>query len=81
MFLGIPVATLGKSAYTGSGACLECADDPSRLRGLFDFKPDRDRVMGYLAACMRHQIPYLAGADEIFGNGEFQRWLHRVIVV
>jgi hypothetical protein len=77
LFLGIPVATLGRSAYTGSGACLECADDPSRLWGFFDFKPDRKKIIGYLAACMRHQIPYAADIEGVSENREFRRWLRR----
>jgi len=78
LFLGMPVATLGNSAFTGSNVTLECGADPARLAGLFDFEPQQEPIKRYLGACMRHQLQYNLDTDGILENREFQRWLERV---
>lgn len=72
--LGIPVATLGTGAFTGSGATLECAVQPAILRGLFDWRPDPEKCRRYGEAILgRHFLPY-AKADDT-PNIELESWL------
>jgi len=57
--LGVPTATLGTGAFTGSGVTLECALDPSKLATLFSFQPDLHRCRAYCSAILgRHFLPY-----------------------
>lgn len=75
--LGLPVACLGRGAWYGSGAVLDCSDDPSQLATLATFLPDEWTVLRYLAAVMRHQIPHNATPGEIGRNASFRVWLDR----
>ena len=77
LFLGIPVATLGRSAFTGSNVTLECHEDPSRLTELTKFVPNQERILNYLAAVMRHQIPTTSTYKDILEHCEFQIWAQR----
>ena len=56
--LGMPVAVLGKSTYAGSEVLLDCSDKPELLAGILDFQPEEYAILQYLAAVLRHQIPY-----------------------
>jgi hypothetical protein len=73
--LGLPVATLGEGAYTGSGATLECARDPGRLAALPAWRPDLRAVTGYLCAVLRHQLPYAALPAEVCAHPDFRCWV------
>ncbi|HIJ10495.1 TPA: hypothetical protein HA278_00430 [Candidatus Woesearchaeota archaeon] len=77
LFLGIPVATLGRSAFTGSNVTLECHDDPSKLSKITKFVPDQDRILNYLGAVMRHQLPTTSTHKDISEHREFQIWAQR----
>ena len=77
--LGIPVGTLGESAYTGSNATLECARDPSKLGHLMDWVPNKEVILRYLCSLVHgHQLPFNCNADFIASNREFQAWLGRL---
>jgi len=72
--LGIPTATLGTGAFTGSGVTLECALDPSKLATLFSFQPDLHRCRAYCSAILgRHFLPYGIVRDR--NCLEFEHWL------
>lgn len=73
--LGIPTATLGLSAFTGSGVTLECSENPSRLQELASWHPDMKKCTSYAKAVLgRHFLPYDAqGAT----SAEFDAWLQR----
>jgi hypothetical protein len=70
LFSGIPVATIGRSAYTGSGATYE-----GKLSGFDDFTPDREVVKNYLGAIMRHQLMIDSSCEDILNNECFSRWM------
>jgi len=74
--LGIPIATLGTGAFTGSGISLECAHDPSRLADLPFYAADVKSRRAYAAAVLSdHFIPYdLAGDRRL---PAFEKWLQR----
>lgn len=75
--LGIPVATLGTGAFTGSGATLECADNPARLRELERWQPSPNRCRQYAEAILgRHFLPY---NEECGYNSELESWLRAAI--
>ena len=75
LWTGIPVATLGRSTYSGAGVTLECAGYPHNLGRLLSFKPDPEAVRRYLAAVIRHQIPYGASCAEIVASESVKKWL------
>ena len=77
LFLGIPVATLGRSAFTGSNVTLECHKDPSRLSEITKFVPNQKRILNYLGAVMRHQILNTSTYKDILEHREFQIWAQR----
>jgi len=79
LVLGMPVATLGRGAFTGSNVTLECSEDPTKLKGLLEFKSSTSARLGYLAACMRHQIPYRVSTKELAKNKSFQKWAERCV--
>lgn len=71
--LGLLVATLGTGAFTGSGATLECATDPSRLGQLLQWQPDHTACRRYAEAILgRHFLSY---SDPQPGNAELEAWL------
>lgn len=71
---GMPVATLGTGAWSGSGATYECAHDPSGLAGFYDWEPDTDKCERYAKAVIgRHFMAYNSDAD--VPNIELERWL------
>lgn len=78
MAAGIPVATLGHHAYTGSGATLECADDPALLSTIKNYTPDNDRVAALLCAVMRYDVPMRAGREFVESLGPLNEWIDRV---
>lgn len=70
--LGIPVATLGTGAFTGSGISLECAHDPTRLQDILTWTPALGAGRRYGEAILgRHFLPY----RKPNGCEEFERWL------
>ena len=72
--LGIPIATLGVGAFTGSGTTLECAHHPARLANLPTYQPDLDAHRRYATAILsQHFLPYDAHPDRHVP--EFQKWL------
>lgn len=72
--LGVPTATLGTGAFSGSGVTLECAQAPALLAGLADFQPDLERCRAYTCAILgRHFIPYSIKGDR--PCLEFESWL------
>jgi hypothetical protein len=79
--IGLPVATLGRGAFVGSGAVLECAEDPARLATLPEWQPEEWPVIRYLCAVMRHQLPTDATPDMVRGNVSFREWLRRAGVI
>jgi len=76
--LGIRVATLGESVYTGSNAWLECGRDPTKLAKLFEYEMDEKRTLRMLAACVRHRSEYDAAPDKILQNLSFRRWISKI---
>jgi hypothetical protein len=74
--LGIPAAALGTGIFTGGGVLLECHDDPNRLRGILDYKPDLELARRYCAEILYgHQLPYFP-QDETPCE-ELELWLRR----
>lgn len=72
----IPIATFGTGAFSGSGISIECHQDPSRLRLLFDEKPDDVARNRYINTVLRHHIPYNQCDVE---NDEINRWIYRAL--
>jgi hypothetical protein len=75
--MGLPVACLGRHAYSGSGAVMECDGTPARLATLLSWEPDPRRAQALLCAVMRRQIAYRATAAEIEALPAFQAWTAR----
>ncbi len=72
--LGIPTATLGTGAFTGSGVTLECAEDPTLLAQIPTFTPDLQRCRAYTCAILgRHFLPYDLKRER--PCLEFENWL------
>lgn len=72
--LGIPVATLGTGAFTGSGVSLECAHHPERLRDILDWEPPSNAGFRFGSAILgRHFMAY----HDPRSTEEFERWLER----
>lgn len=77
MALNIPIATLGEGAWTGSDATLECAQDPAKLAGILDAKPDMERRMAVQSAILRRQVRY--GDTAAFAkHPAYLDWLNRL---
>lgn len=75
--LGVPTATLGKGAFSGSGVTLECDADARRLAGLWAWRPDLEACRRYAAAVRgRHFLGYEAGGE---GCAEFEGWLRGAV--
>jgi hypothetical protein len=72
---GMPVATLGRGAFTNHGATLECSDDHSLLSGIDDYKPDYDKIIKYLCSVSRYEMPYNTNVDGIMSHHCFKAWL------
>ncbi len=73
--LGLPVATLGTGAFTGTGCTLECGQQPERLAELGVFHPEREACRAYAAAILaRHFLPYDVQPQR--ENEEFNLWLN-----
>lgn len=71
--LGIPVATLGMGAFSGTEATLECFHDPRLIGGILDWKPDRWRCERYCKAILgRHYLSYTKPDPK---NAEIQAWI------
>lgn len=71
--LGLPVATLGVGAFTGSGATLDCSAEPRLLRQLGQWQPDLTACRRYVEAILgRH---YLSYSKPMGGNAELEAWL------
>lgn len=71
--LGIPTATLGTGAFTGSGATLECAEEPRRLTQISAWQPEMNACRRYTRAVLaQHFLPYRRPER---GNVELQKWL------
>ena len=76
--LGIPVAAIGESAFTGGNVVLECAHDLKRLKYFYDWQPERENVLKYLAAIVRdHELRFRCSTDAILKNREFNQWIER----
>ena len=76
--LGLPVATLGHSTYTGAHVTWECADNTDLLHLHRYHTPNRAAVWNYLAAVLRHQLPVSASPQQIANNVSFRRWIERI---
>jgi hypothetical protein len=72
---GIPTAVLGRSAFTGSGAVLDCSVDPARLADLATFHPEPMAIARYLCAVWRHTLPYGASVVQLRECQAVARWL------
>lgn len=71
---GMPVATLGTGAFTGSGATWECAHDPARLTAMMDQPINETARAAYASAVLaRHFLPYDLQQDRFCR--EFEDWL------
>jgi hypothetical protein len=71
--LGMPVAVIGTGAFDGSGAVLECAKHPERLREINTWRPSMEACARYAKAILgRHFLPYRSPSST---NGEFESWL------
>lgn len=72
--LGVPTATLGVGAFSGSGLTLDCSKDPKNLNLLGSFKPDLDLCRRYCAAIINHHfLPYDIHDGRVVA--EFESWL------
>lgn len=70
--LGIPIATLGTGAFTGSGISLECAHHPERLRDILNWTPSLGAGRRYGEAILgRHFLAYTNPET----SHEFENWL------
>jgi len=75
--LGLPIASLGDGAFSGSGISLECSSEPEKLMGLFDFTPDIRDCANYCKSVLsNHFIPYDVKEGRIVS--EFDIWLDRL---
>jgi len=75
--LGLPIASLGTGAFSGSGVSLECSAEPEKLLGLLDFTPDLRACANYCKAVLSHHfIPYDVKEDRKVR--EFNVWLDRL---
>ena len=81
LYTGIPVATLGKSTFTGSDVTLECAGNFDRLLEFDSFVPNASKIKRYLAAIMRHQLKYGSSLEDVERNRSFQKWISQHIVI
>ena len=77
LLLGVPVAVLGYSAFTGSGAVLECTENPGAMSGILEWWPDNAAVKSYLNRVLQCSVSYSTSASELQANLEFQRWIGR----
>lgn len=74
--LGIPIATLGTGAFTGSGISLECSDAPARLAEFPFYVSDVKSRRAYAAAVLSdHFMPYDAKIERRMPA--FEEWLQR----
>ena len=72
--LGLPTASLGDGAFSGSGISLECSSEPEKLAALFDFTPDIQACANYCKSVLsNHFIPY--DVKEGRSISEFDMWL------
>jgi len=75
--LGMPVATLGTGAFTGSGATFECYSDLSRLAHFFSHRNNLEAQKRYCSAILgAHFLPYRHGFEP--SCPEFDLWLARL---
>lgn len=73
--MGLPVACLGRGAWQGSGAVIECAENPANLVHVLDKHPEEWQAIAYLCAVLRHQLPYNATVEDVENNESVQAWL------
>lgn len=75
--LGLPVATLGTGAFTGSGATFECHEDLSRLSRFLEYQNDVEAQRRYCSAILGgHFLPYRHSGE--VNCPEFDLWLARL---
>jgi hypothetical protein len=75
--LGLPVATLGTGAFTGSGATFECHECLSRLAHFFDHQNNLEAQQRYCSAILgAHFLPYRHEGE--VRCPEFDLWLARL---
>ena len=78
--LGLPVATLGESIFTGAKVTLECARKPELLKNIFDWKPSQDSIIKFLTSILRHhQLRYGCSVEDILNNKEFKTWVKHLL--
>jgi SAM-dependent methyltransferase len=76
--LGMPTATLGTGAFSGSGITLECWDNPKRLEELPAWRPDPDACRRYLQAVRgQHFLPY-DGVNA--ASAELEGWIQTALI-
>lgn len=73
----VPVATLGKHEFTGSGVTLDCSEDFGRLRDLYDFKASEEAKKRYLCALMRHHLYFPVKSRALKEHPSFLEWIER----
>jgi hypothetical protein len=76
--IGMPVATFGYGSYSNSGATLDCGENQSIVPKICSYKPDMQKVYGYLAAVTRHQLSYNASKEDVLANRSFNVWCDRI---
>lgn len=77
MALSLPIATMGEGVWTGSGGTLECAQEPAKLAGVLDAKPDMERRQAVMACILRRQVRY--GDTAAFAkHPAYLDWLNRL---
>ena len=75
LIFGLPVATLGRSVFTGSDCVLDCSDEPGLMCDIKEFKPDMNKIEKLLCAIMRHQIPYGTTLEQLLRFPAIKDWL------
>lgn len=79
MYIGIPVAVLGKGLFTGSGSVFDCSEDFSKLSNIGNYAPDIGCVNKYLCAILRNQLQYNSSYEDACNKGAIKRWIERVL--
>ena len=78
LIYSMPVATIGRGAFTNHGATLECSGDHSLLAGIDDFRPNLDKISRYLCSVCRYELSYKADVDTVMKHHSFKKWFDKV---
>jgi capsule polysaccharide modification protein KpsS len=74
---GIPVATLGLGVFSGAQVTFECVDQISRLRKFEHYRAAGPKVLDFLCALYRHQLPVKPLVEDVQAHPDFKIWVAR----